>query len=162
MMQSRWMEFFVGLFVIIGICGLFYLGFSVSGLVSVNDAKHQYTLKASFDNIGGLKVRAPVRMAGVTIGRVTAIHLNPLSYRAQVQLAIDYKVKTLPVDTSASIYTEGLLGANYINLTAGFDDQYLKNGDILQTTHSAVILENLIGQLLFNLSRHKSGSKKTN
>ena len=117
----------------------------------------RFVFKADFDNIGALKVRAPVSVSGVKVGRVSAIQLDPQTYRASVTLQINNGYKDLPVDTAASILTQGLLGSNYISLSPGFDQKMLKPGEHIETTHSALILENLIGQLMFNLS----GDKKT-
>ena len=153
-MRNHWLEVGVGFFIIIALCGLLFLAFKVSGLTQIGNG-HYYTVTADFDNIGGLKVRAPVSVSGVKVGRVTAIQLDPQTYRATVTLQIDNGFKDLPVDTSASILTQGLLGSNYISLSPGFDQQMLKQGGRIETTHSALILENLIGQLMFNLSGDK-------
>ncbi len=154
-MRSKRLAFFVGLFMLAAIIALLFLAFRVSGLTHMSKSDY-YTVTAEFDNIGGLKVRAPVRLAGVSIGRVAKISLDPQSFRAQVTLLINKKDNNLPLDTSAGIMTEGLLGANYVSLTPGFDTQALKAGGVIQTTRSALILENLIGQLLFNLKSNKS------
>lgn len=153
-MRNHWLEVGVGFFIIIALCGLLFLAFKVSGLTQIGNG-HYYTVTADFDNIGGLKVRAPVSVSGVKVGRVTEIQLDPQTYRATVTLQIDNGFKDLPVDTSASILTQGLLGSNYISLSPGFDQQMLKQGGRIETTHSALILENLIGQLMFNLSGDK-------
>ncbi|EKD78156.1 MAG: ABC-type transport system involved in resistance to organic solvents periplasmic component [uncultured bacterium] len=161
-MRNDGLELGVGFFIIVALCGLLFLAFKVSGLTQLGNG-HYYILKADFDNIGGLKVRAPVSVSGVKIGQVSAIQLNPISYRAEVILQIDNHFKDLPVDTSANILTQGLLGSNYVSLSPGFEQQMLQPGNYIETTHSALILENLIGQLMFNLSNDKksgSGSKK--
>ncbi len=159
-MRNRVIEVVVGLFMILGFLALLALAFRVSGLTSIGNG-HFYVLTAQFDNVGDLKVRAPVSVSGVTVGRVANISLDPTTLRATVVLQLNDKMEKLPVDTSASILTQGLLGANYISLTPGFDSQYLKNGNSIETTHSALILENLIGQLMFNM-KDKDSDKKAN
>lgn len=157
-MRNYWLELGVGIFIITALCGLLFLAFKVSGLTNIGDG-HYYIIKADFDNIGGLKVRAPVSVSGVKVGRVSEIILNAQTYRAAVTMQINNAYKDLPVDTSASILTEGLLGSNYISLSPGFENQMLQPDGRIQTTHSALILENLIGQLMFNLTNK---DKKTN
>lgn len=150
-MRNHWIEVSVGIFIVAALCGLLFLAFKVSGLTELSNG-HYYVIKADFDNIGGLKVRAPVSVSGVKVGRVVAIQLNPQTYRASVTLQINNHYKDLPVDTSASILTQGLLGSNYISLSPGYEQQFLKPNQHIETTHSALILENLIGQLMFNLT----------
>lgn len=156
-MRNHWLEVGVGFFIIAALCGLMMLAFKVSGLTDIGDG-HYYTVTADFDNIGGLKVRAPVTVSGVKVGRVADIQLDPKTYRAAVTLQIDNGYKDLPVDTSASILTQGLLGSNYISLSPGYEQQMIKPDGRIETTHSALILENLIGQLMFNLSGDKNKS----
>lgn len=153
-MRNYWLETGVGFFIIVALCGLLFLAFKVSGLTQLGEG-HDYIIKADFDNIGGLKVRAPVSVSGVKVGRVINIQLDPQSYRAAVTLQISDHYKDLPVDTSASILTQGLLGSNYISLSPGYEQKMLKPNGLIETTHSALILENLIGQLMFNLSNNK-------
>lgn len=157
-MQQRLTETLVGAFILAGIAALFMLALKVSGL---SDEMYQkgYQIKANFDNIGGLKPRAPVTVAGVKIGQVTDIQLNKNTFKATVVMTIDSNQNTLPSDSSASIFTEGLLGSNYISLTPGYDETFLKNGDIIQNTHPALVLENLIGQFMFKLSNSDSKQK---
>ncbi|MCX7124981.1 MAG: outer membrane lipid asymmetry maintenance protein MlaD [Gammaproteobacteria bacterium] len=150
-MRNHWLEVGVGIFIIAALCSLLFLAFKVSGLTNIGDG-HYYVIRADFDNIGGLKVRAPVSVSGVKVGRVSAIALDPQTYRASVTLQINNGYKDLPVDTSASILTEGLLGSNYISLSPGFESQMLQPNGKIETTHSALILENLVGQLMFNLT----------
>ncbi len=133
-----------------GLAALILLAFKVSGLASFGTSQ-TYTLTADFDNVGDLKVHAPVSISGVRIGQVSGISIDRDNFRAKVTLQIENKMDSLPIDTSASIFTQGILGSNYINLTPGFEEQNLKNGDRIETTHSALILENLIGQLIYNL-----------
>jgi len=146
---SKKTEFIVGLFIIAGAFALMVLAFRVSGIFHIIPKKNTYELKAEFDNIGDLKVRAPVSIAGVRIGQVKSINLDHKNFRALVTFTITSRERDLPVDTSASILTQGLLGANYISLSPGFSEQYLKNHDMIQMTRSAIILENLIGQLIY-------------
>lgn len=153
-MRNPWVEVGVGIFMLCAACGLLFLAFKVSGLTQMGN-NHYYLLKADFDNIGGLKVRAPVSVSGVTIGRVGSIKLDPETYRAAVALQINNRFKDLPVDTSANILTQGILGSNYISLSPGYDKQYLQSGEQIKTTHSAMILENLVGQLMFNMKEKK-------
>lgn len=156
-MRARIIEIWVGFFILLGILALLVLAFKVSGLSS-SIGESGYNLIAAFDNVGGLKVRSPVSLAGVHIGEVSAIKLDNVQFKAIVTMKIDPKYKQLPVDTSASILTQGLLGANYISLTPGFAQTFLKNNAIVQDTHPALILEDLIGQLIFSLKN--SGGKK--
>ena len=151
MAPRRNLELLVGFFMLLGIAALLMLALQVSGLTQNIGHRNSYTLSAQFDNIGGLKVRAPVAIAGVRIGEVTNITLDPVTFRAVVNMNIDKKNNDLPIDTSASILTAGLLGANYISLTPGYQDALLKNGEMIQKTSPALILEDLIGQLLFSL-----------
>lgn len=150
-MRSKIIDFIVGLFILAGFLGLLLLAFKVSGLTTAIGNNHYYRVVAEFDNIGDLSVRAPVSVSGVTVGRVSSIQLDPITFRAKVNLQIDNRFNQFPRDTSASILTQGLLGSNYISLSPGFDQTSLKSGDVIETTHSALILENLIGQLLYNL-----------
>lgn len=152
--RIRFIELVVGLFIILGAIALIALAFKVSGLTSLTHA-HYYTVYAEFDNVGDLRIRAPVRMAGVTIGEVGDIWLDPDTFRAKVTLLIDKVNDRIPTDSGASIFTEGILGSNYISITPGYDNTYLKNGSLLVNTHPALILENLIGQLIFNAKDKK-------
>lgn len=144
-------ETLVGLFILAAVASLFFLAFKVSGLSNYHQ-NNSYQLTAAFDNIGDLKPRAAVAMAGVKIGQVTGITLNNKTYQAVVTLRIN-KNEPIPEDSSASIVTAGLLGANYITLTPGFSDQYFKNGGTISDTHPAIILEDMIGQLLFSMKK---------
>jgi phospholipid/cholesterol/gamma-HCH transport system substrate-binding protein len=150
-MYSKNVEIWVGIFVILGVAALLMLAMQVSRLGNLF-AEEGYTLRAQFQNIGGLKVRSPVKMAGVRIGRVSNIHFDDTLYQAVVTMQIDRQYDKLPLDTSASILTAGLLGEQYISLEPGAEETYLTNNDALMTglTQSAVILEQLIGQFLYN------------
>lgn len=151
-MQRQSTQFIVGLFVIFAILCFIFLVFKVSGLTSFSTGS-SYEITADFNNIGGLKVRAPVRISGVSVGQVSSITLDPNTFQAKVTMSINSEENKIPVDTSASIFTEGLLGANYINLTPGYEDNYFKEGGKIKSTKSALILENLLGQLLFNVKK---------
>ncbi|WP_221797579.1 outer membrane lipid asymmetry maintenance protein MlaD [Oceanobacter mangrovi] len=148
-MHKRTVEFTVGAFMVMGIVALVLMAFRVSGL-SMSDTGDTYTLKAHFENLGGLNERAKVSMAGVTIGRVTKIYLDPEWYSAVVEMEINKSMSTLSKDTSAAILTAGLLGEKYIGLTVGAEEEHLKDGDWIEDTQSALVLEELIGRFLFN------------
>ncbi|MBE0625197.1 MAG: outer membrane lipid asymmetry maintenance protein MlaD [Burkholderiales bacterium] len=154
-MKRKALDLWVGLFVAMGLGALLFLAMKVGNLASFTAAE-TYLVKANFDNIGGLKKRAPVKSAGVVVGRVENIAFDTESYEASVVLAID-KRYGFPKDTSAKILTAGLLGEQYVGLTAGGDPVKLKDGDRLKITQSAVVLENLISQFLF--SKAADGSK---
>mgnify|MGYP003387158236 FL=1 len=153
---SRSIEILVGLFVAVGFVALFFLSMQVSNLSSIN-GDSGYNIKGHFSNIGSLKVRAPVSMAGVNIGRVTAIEFDTQSFEAIVTMTIESQYNGLPSDSSASILTAGLLGEQYVGLEAGGEDESLKEGSKLELTQSALVLEQIIGQFLFS-----SGSKEEN
>lgn len=148
-MQMRYVELTVGAFMVMGIFALVLMAFRVSGLTqqATNDT---YTIKARFENLAGLNERAKVSMSGVTIGRVTKVYLDQEWYSAVVEMEINADVATLTRDTSASILTAGLLGEKYIGLTVGADPEYLEDGDWIEDTQSALVLEELIGRFLFN------------
>ena len=147
-MSRKLLDLWVGFFVILGFAGLLFLALRVGNVSSANFAE-TYRLTAKFDNIGGLKVRGPVKSAGVVVGRVSEIRLDPGSYEAQVTLTIDSRYR-FPKDTFASILTAGLLGEQYIGLDAGGDERMLKDGEVVAKTQSAVVLEKLISQFMFN------------
>ena len=147
-MKMRIIEFWVGLFIILGILSLLVLSLQVSGLTSINPEKG-YILKATFKNIGGLKVRARVTINGVKIGSVSKISLLQdefNEYQALVEMNIYHNYKDLPKDSSAKILTSGLLGDNYIGIEPGIDDTFLKPGDIIELTQQAILLEDLISK----------------
>ena len=157
MSKQAKIEIGVGILVILFIVSLFMVAMKVSNFSAAMDDRPTYRLVAYFDNIGSLKVRAPVKLSGVVIGRVTAIGVDRESYRARVDMRID-RAYQLPVDTSASILTSGLLGDQYIGLSPGGDEEYLADGDEIEMTQSALVLENLIGQFMVKLS--EGGDKK--
>jgi phospholipid/cholesterol/gamma-HCH transport system substrate-binding protein len=146
-MQTRLLELVVGLFVLLGIAALFLLTLQVS---TANDLKPQesYRVIAVFDNVGSLKPRAPVTLAGVRIGRVIDVRINRTTFQAEVTLGIENKYNMLPDDSNASILTAGLLGEQYIGITPGGSPNVLKDGDRIRFTQSAMVLENLIGQFI--------------
>jgi len=145
--QSRTVQIWVGLFVALGLASLFMLAMKVSNISALTE-QEGYILKANFENIGGLKVRSPVTMAGVVVGRVSAIEFNRDTYEAVVSMTIEHYYNNIPEDTTASIFTAGLLGEQYIGLEAGGAEDYLKEGQTFKLTQSAVVLEKLIGQFL--------------
>ena len=147
-MNRSTIDLWVGVFVVAGIAGLLFLALKVGNLASFSTSQ-TYLVIAKFANIGGLKVRAPVKSAGVVVGRVADIRFDTETYEAIVSLNID-TAYPFPRDTTAKILTSGLLGEQYIGLEAGGDGVMLKNGDRLRLTQSAVVLENLISQFLFN------------
>jgi len=151
MLSERTIESFVGLFLIAAIAALIVLAFKVSGLTSFFK-QDGYDVTATFDEIGQLKVRAPIKMGGVTIGEVTGIHLDPSTFRAVVDMRINKKVNDIPSDSSASILTAGLLGDNYVAITPMYSTEFLKEGSDIEETHPAIILEKLIGQFMFKIS----------
>jgi len=147
--QKKSTEITVGLFVLLGFAALFFLAMKVSNLSAFNE-EAGYKVTAEFENIGGLKVRSPVTLAGVRVGRVEQIQLDPDTYNANVTLSLYNDYDILPTDTAASIYTAGLLGEQYIGLEAGAEDEFLKDGDVIELTQPALVLEQVIGQFLFS------------
>ena len=146
-MNTRKTEILVGLFIAAGLVALFMLAMKVSNLnIYNNDAGYEIT--ASFENVSGLKVKSPVTMAGVRIGRVSDISFDGERFEAVVKIRIESKYNTLPKDTSASIYTAGLLGEKYIGLEAGGDEENLQNKDKLKLTQSSLVLEKLISRFV--------------
>lgn len=148
-MQSRSLEIGVGLFLLAGLLALLLLALRVSGL-SASSAGDTYKLYANFDNIAGLTVRAKVTMAGVTIGKVTAIDLDRDSYTGRVTMEIEKPVDNLPLDSTASILTAGLLGEKYIGISVGGEEELLIEGSTIHDTQSSLVLEDLIGKFLMN------------
>lgn len=146
-MNRTTLDLWVGLFVVAGIAALLFLALKVGSMNTVNTSD-SYEVVARFENIGGLKVRAPVKSAGVVVGRVAAIRFDNERYEAAITLRLD-KRYAFPKDTSAAILTSGLLGEQYVGLAAGGDSVKLKDQDQIQLTQDAVVLENLIGQFLY-------------
>jgi phospholipid/cholesterol/gamma-HCH transport system substrate-binding protein len=157
-MGRKGIETLVGLFVLLGLLAIVFLALKAANLASFR-LGNTYAVTAKFDNIGGLKVRAPVKSAGVTVGRVTAIALDTSTYQGTVTIELEQGVQ-FPTDTSAKILTSGLLGDQYVGLEAGGADQNLKAGDRIRMTQSAVVLENLIGQFLYSKAAEPGGEKK--
>ena len=145
-MAKRNIEILVGLFVLLGLLALLFVALKAANLTSFSGGD-TYALTARFDNIGGLKARAPVRSAGVVVGRVTSISLDAKTFQGVVQLEVDRRYQ-FPKDSAAKILTAGLLGDQYIGIEPGGDDKNLNPGDTVAQTQSAVVLENLIGQFL--------------
>lgn len=153
-MQKRVGEISVGIFMVLAALALMFLVLKVSGLTVDNDlfGRQSYQVSAEFGDIGNLKVRAPVRVAGVEIGQVVNITLDPANFQAKVTLRINNAVNDLPSDTSASVTSSGILGDNYISLTPGYAATNLQNGSVINTTYSATSIQSLISTFM-------SGSK---
>jgi len=156
-MNRSTIDLWVGIFVLLGLGGILFLSLKVGNLVTTGSRGEGYHIEAAFDNIGGLKVRAPVKAAGVVVGRVESIRLDPKTYEAQVSLNIE-KQYQFTKDTIASILTSGLLGEVYVGLDVGGDTQMLADGGRIAKTQSAVVLEKLIGQ--FMLDKASAGAAK--
>lgn len=157
MMKRSTLDLWVGVFVAIGFGALLFLSLKVANLTSL-DSSDVYKVKARFDNIGGLKVRAPVKSAGVVVGRISEIRFMTDTYEAEVVMSVDSRYP-FPRDTSAKILTSGLLGDQYVGLQAGGDTVNLKSGETLKLTQSAMVLESLIGQFLY--SKAAEGPEKS-
>jgi phospholipid/cholesterol/gamma-HCH transport system substrate-binding protein len=145
------MEVGVGLLVLMTLVSLVFIALKVSNLSSIQD-RPSYQVYALFSNIGGLTVRAPVKISGVVVGRVAAISIDPQTYRAKVVMDIYQDYGDLPTDSSAAILTAGLLGSQYVGLEIGGDETVLSAGSQINYTQSALVLENLIGQLMVKLT----------
>jgi phospholipid/cholesterol/gamma-HCH transport system substrate-binding protein len=148
-MNTRGLEITVGAFMAAGLVALFFLAMQVSNLASIT-ASEGYEVKARFDNIGGLKVRSPVSMAGVRIGRVVDISYDQKNFEAVVTMSIESAYSEIPDDSIAKIYTSGLLGEQYIGLDPGGSLESLEQGSEVAMTQSALVLEEIIGQFLFS------------
>jgi len=158
-MNRAMLDLWVGIFVVAGIGALMFLALKVGSMNTV-DVKDSYQVTALFENIGGLKARAPVKSAGVVVGRVSSINFDDKTYEAEVTFNLD-KRYSFPTDTTASILTSGLLGEQYIGLEAGGESVKLKSGDRLKLTQSAVVLENLIGQFLYSKAQEEPQKEGT-
>lgn len=161
-MQSRTIEIWVGIFVALGFVALVMLAMQVSNLSSLY-ADEGYIITAEFENVGGLKVRSPVKMGGVRIGRIENITYDDAKYNAVVSMRIEGTFNKIPSDTSASILTSGLLGEQYIGLEPGGDDLFLGDNDKIDPglTQSAMILERLVGQFLYNMANEGTSSNNS-
>jgi phospholipid/cholesterol/gamma-HCH transport system substrate-binding protein len=157
-MNKRATDFWVGLFVLLGFAAAAFLALKAGNLASFGTTEI-YTVKAKFDNIGGLKPRAPVKSAGVTVGRVVGIGFDDKTYQAVVTISLEKRYQ-FPKDSSAKILTSGLLGEQYIGLEAGADAANLTDGTPIKMTQSAVVLENLISQFLYGKAGEGGGEKK--
>jgi phospholipid/cholesterol/gamma-HCH transport system substrate-binding protein len=158
-MERSTLDLWVGLFVCAGVVALLILALKVGNMGSVGIGSDTYKVYANFDNIGGLKTRAPVKSAGVVVGRVTRIAFDNDRFNARVELTIDSAYK-FPKDTNASILTSGLLGEQYIGLDAGGDTTNLASGETIKLTQSAVVLEKLISQFLYSKAAEGDTAKK--
>lgn len=156
-MNRTVLDLWVGFFVALSLAAVLFLALKVGNL-SAAHLSETYVLQAKFDNIGGLKVRGPVKSAGVLVGRISDIRFDPESYQAVVTMNVDGRYK-FPRDTFASIYTAGLLGEQYIGFDVGGDEKMLQPGDTVKMTQSAVVLEKLISQFLFNKAAEGQDSK---
>ena len=152
-MTRKAIETTVGLFLLTGVAAMIWLALKVGNWSPTTT--HDYEVTAHFDNIGGLTMKAPVTLAGVTIGRVASIGIDADDYSARITLQIDQAHGNLPTDTSAAILTSGLLGAQYVGLDPGAEETYLKDGDRIEITQSAVVLEHLIGQILIRTAEEE-------
>ncbi len=158
MQQSRATELVTGAFVLFGFAALFFLVTQITNRDFTVSDKGGYELVANFENVGSLKVGAPVSMSGVTVGRVDSITYDQQQYKAVVRMHIDSQFDRIPDDSDASIMTAGLLGGQYIGVTAGGSDQYFKNGGQFVIVQDALVLENLINQLVANFASKKDES----
>lgn len=150
-MNQRLTEIVIGFFILIGLAAFAILAIQVSNIAGSSD-KETYAVTAHFDNVGGLKVKSPVRMGGVLVGRVSSIHLDKKTLSPVVTMAIFEEFNELPTETSAAILTAGLLGEQFMSLSPGGDDEILQDGDRIYDTQSALVIEELIGKFLFNES----------
>lgn len=157
-MERTKSDVWVGLFVLVGAAAILFLALQTANLLALS-FQPTYRVLARFDNIGGLKPRAAVKSAGVVVGRVESITFDDRSYQARVQLALENRYR-FPKDSSLKILTSGLLGEQYIGVEAGSDEKVLAPGDTITATQSAVVLENLIGQFLYNKAA-EGGSTET-
>ncbi len=159
MTNRKTVETWVGVFVAAGLAALAILAFRIGNLTTA-EVTDGYRLEARFENIGSLKVRSAVSLAGVRIGRVTEIQVDPESYQARVIMTIDGRYRNLPVDTGATVLTAGLLGEQYVGLEPGGAEEYLKDGDRIKVTQSAMVLEKLIGRVLTMFIEKPADNKK--
>lgn len=157
-MQRSKNDLWVGLFVLIGAVAILFLSLQSANLLSLN-FQSNYRVTAKFDNIGGLKPKAPVKSAGVVVGRIEGIAFDDKSFQARVTLALDSRY-TFPKDSSLKILTSGLLGEQYVGIEAGSADRNLGQGDAITATQSAVVLENLISQFLYSKAADGKDSGK--
>ena len=152
------LELMVGLFIVLGFAAFVFSALQAANLGNLNVNAHTYTVTARFDNIGGLKPRASVKSGGVVVGRVKSVTFDQETFQAKVEISVDSRY-LFPVDSSLKILTSGLLGEQYIGISAGGEDENWKDGSVAERTQSAVVLENLIGQFLYQ-SAEKGGLDK--
>lgn len=160
MVKQRQLEVMVGVFIAIGIAALVMLAMKVSNISAFTE-QQGYEVVAKFNNIGGLKTKAPVTMGGVHIGRVVGVDFDQDAYKAVVHLRILPRFDRIPVDSSAGIFTSGVLGESYVGLDAGAEEEYLRAGSEITLTQSAMVLENLIGKFLFDKAAGDDSSKNS-
>jgi phospholipid/cholesterol/gamma-HCH transport system substrate-binding protein len=156
MRKSRTLNLGTGLFIVLGFAALFFLTTQTTSRGLAFSSPPHYDVSAKFDNVGDLRVGAPVSMSGVEVGRVASIDYDSKIYKARVVMRLNAKYDHIPSDSDASIYTQGLLGGKYIGLAAGGADTYLKDKDQIENTFSAFVLENLIGQIAANFIKGKA------
>lgn len=156
MQNNRKLEFFVGLFLLLGFAAALFMALQSANLGSFSFGHKTYVISADFDNIGGLKPRSPVKSAGVVVGRVQSVVFDPETFQARVTMEMDAKYP-FPTDSSAKILTSGLLGEQYVGIEPGADEANLENGSTIRRTQSAVVLESLISQFLY--SKAEDGAK---
>ena len=152
------LELMVGLFIVLGFAAFVFSALQAANLGNLNVNAHTYTVTARFDNIGGLKPRASVKSAGVVVGRVKSVTFDQETFQAKVEISVDSRY-LFPVDSSLKVLTSGLLGEQYIGISAGGEGENWKDGSVAERTQSAVVLENLIGQFLYQ-SAEKGGLDK--
>jgi phospholipid/cholesterol/gamma-HCH transport system substrate-binding protein len=157
-MQRKSLDVWVGLFVLLGALALMFLALKAGNMSSFNFGP-SYVIKARFDNIGGLKPGAPVKSAGVVVGRIESIGFDDKNFQASVNIRMQGGI-AFPKDSSAKILTSGLLGEQYVGLEPGGDIKNLAEGDRIKSTQSAIVLENLISQFLFSKAAESSGEEK--
>lgn len=153
-MSRMMLDFWVGLFVLIGLLALVFLALKVGNLTNFQQSDG-YKVTASFENIGSLKERAPVKSAGVVVGRVSNIHFDNQTFEASVTLELDPRFK-FPRDSSVAVLTTGLLGEQYIGIEPGGDSELLKDGSVIKLAQSALVWEQLVGQMIFERSKENS------
>ena len=156
MPKTRALNLGTGAFVLLGFAALFFLTTQTTSRGLSFTSQPHYDVTAKFDNIGDLKEGAPVSIGGVEIGRVSKIGFDAREFKAVVTMSLNSRYNQLPSDSDASVYTQGLLGGKYIGLSPGSSETFLKNGDHIDVTFSAFVLENLIGQLAANFIKDKS------
>ncbi len=160
-MNKRTVDLWVGIFVAIGIAALFFLALKVGNLLNFKEEKNGYEVMVRFDNIGNLKARAPVKSAGVVVGRVERIRLDPKTYEATVRIHLEKNFQ-FPKDTIATIFTSGLLGEQFVGLEAGGDSVMLQDEEWIKKSQSAIQIEKLISQFLFNQAQSGSNGAPAN